>query len=204
MKIITGLGNPGRNYVETRHNAGWMAVNKLAARCGARHEELRCGGLRVRSDEMWLFKPLSFMNLCGPPVACMVREAGVELQDTLVLVDDLNLPLGRIRLRPGGSSGGHNGLESLIEALGTEQFPRLRLGIGPCPPGTDGREFVLSPFGPDEWPSVEAMTDEAVEAALCWAKEGIEAAMTQFNRKDAKDAANKADADEPPAGPVSI
>jgi PTH1 family peptidyl-tRNA hydrolase len=184
VKIITGLGNPGRTYSETRHNAGWIAVNKLAARCGAREEELRCGGLRARCGELWLFKPLSYMNLCGPPVACMQREAGVELQDILILVDDLDLPLGRIRLRPGGSSGGHNGLTSLIEALGTEEFPRLRMGIGPCPPDVGGRDFVLSPFGPDEWPVVETMTDEAADAALCWAKEGIEAAMTRFNRKE--------------------
>jgi len=202
VKIITGLGNPGRRYAETRHNAGWMAVNKLASRCGACEEELRCGGLLARCGELWLFKPLSFMNLCGASVGCIVREAGVELQETLVLVDDLDLPLGRIRLRPGGSSGGHNGLTSLIEALGTEEFPRLRMGIGPCPPEMDGREFVLSPFAPDECPAVEAMIHEAVEAALCWAKESIEAAMTRFNRKDAT---NRADTKEPPpAGPVSI
>lgn len=202
MKIITGLGNPGRKYADARHNAGWMALNKLAARCGAGEEELRCGGLRARCGELWLFKPLSYMNLCGPSVACMVREVGVELQDILILVDDLALPLGRIRLRPGGSSGGHNGLASLIEALGTEQFPRLRMGIGPCPPETDGREFVLSPFGPEERVPVEAMTGEAVEAALCWATEGIEAAMTQFNRKEAANRAGSTGS--PPAGPVSI
>jgi len=184
VRIIAGLGNPGRRYRGTRHNAGWMALDKVARRCGAREEGLRCGGLLARCDDLWLFRPLSYMNMSGRPVAWLRREAGIGLEDVLVLVDDLNLPLGRIRLRTGGSSGGHNGLASLVEALGTEEFARLRMGIGPCPAGAEGREFVLSAFAPDQQEVVEMMTEEAAEAALCWAREGAEAAMTRFNRKD--------------------
>jgi len=181
VRIIAGLGNPGAAYKRTRHNAGWMALDKIADRLGPGTEALRCGGIVGERGELCLFKPLSYMNLCGPPVAWLCGDYGVALADLLVLVDDLNLPLGRIRLRPGGSSGGHNGLESLIEALGTEEFPRLRMGTGPCPPGVEGRAFVLSPFAPEELDAVERMTDLAAEAALCWTRDGIEAAMSRFN-----------------------
>ena len=203
MRIIAGLGNPGRRYAQTRHNAGWMALERIGRRCGAGREELRCGGLLARCGELWLFRPLSYLNLCGPPVARLRREAGAALEELLVLVDDLDLPLGRIRLRAGGSSGGHNGLISLAGALGMEEFPRLRMGIGPCAPGVEGREFVLSPFEPHEREQAEAMAELTAEAGLFWAEEGIEAAMTRYNRKPEP---NRATTDppcgEPPAGSV--
>ena len=184
VKIIAGLGNPGRQYADTRHNTGWMTLQKLARRCEAEErEEERCGGLLLRCGGVWLFRPLDCVNLSGPPVAWLCREACVELEDLLVLADDLNLDLGMIRLRRGGSSGGHKGLASLTEALGTESFPRLKMGIGPSSPGEDARDFVLSPFAPEEREAAEDMTDEAAEAALCWAREGIQAAMNRFNRK---------------------
>lgn len=182
VKIIAGLGNPGRKYSDTRHNTGWMALERLAAQCGGTEEEC-CGGLVIRRRGLWLFKPLSYVNLSGPPVARLCEESGVSLEDLLILADDLNLGLGAVRLRPGGSSGGHRGLASLIEALGTEEFPRLRMGIGPCPPEADAREFVLSGFAPEEWDVVENMTGEAARAAVLWAREGIQTAMNQFNRK---------------------
>ncbi len=184
VKIIAGLGNPGRQYADTRHNTGWMTLEKLARRGGAEEpEEERCDGLLLRCGGVWLFRPLGYVNLSGPPVAWLCREACADLEDLLVLADDLNLDLGTIRLRRGGSSGGHKGLASLAEALGTESFPRLRMGIGPSPPGEDARDFVLSPFAPEEREAVENMTDEAAEAALCWAREGIGAAMNRFNRR---------------------
>jgi len=185
VKIIAGLGNPGREYANTRHNTGWITLNKLARRCTAEGpEEERCDGLLVRCGEAWLFKPLGYVNASGPAVASLCREAGAGLEDLLVLADDLNLDLGMIRLRRGGSSGGHKGLISLTEALGTESFPRLRMGIGPLLSGTGARDFVLSPFAPDEQEAVENMTEEAAEAALCWARQGIEVAMNRFNSRE--------------------
>jgi PTH1 family peptidyl-tRNA hydrolase len=183
LRIVAGLGNPGREYCETRHNAGWLALDELARQCGADREESRSGGALVRCGGLWLFKPFSYMNLSGPPIARLWREAGIPVEGLLAVVDDMNLPLGMIRLRAGGSSGGHKGLASLIESLGTEAFPRLRLGIGPCPPEVEGRDFVLSPFLDAEWEAVERMTGEAAEAALCWAGEGMVVAMNRFNRK---------------------
>jgi PTH1 family peptidyl-tRNA hydrolase len=182
VRIIVGLGNPGPDYAETRHNAGWMAVEKLAARLGRVREEFRGDGMLGRAQGALLFKPLLYMNRSGRPVARLLRETDAALEELLVLADDLNLPLGTVRLRPGGSAGGHNGLGSLIEALGSDQFPRLRMGIGPRPQGVDARDFVLSPFPEAEWDAVEEMTERAAEAALCWMKDGIEEAMNRYNR----------------------
>lgn len=182
VRIIAGLGNPGRRYANTRHNMGWLALDGLAARCDGTEEE-RCGGLLFRSEPLWLFKPLDYMNGSGPPVARLVAEAGLAVDDLLVLLDDLNLSMGTIRIRAGGSSGGHKGLASVIEALGTDQFPRLRMGIGPCPAEVDAIDFVLSPFEPEELEKAERMGREAAEAAWCWAREGVQAAMNRFNRK---------------------
>ena len=167
MKIVAALGNPGRQYADTRHNAGWMAADEVARRCGAKGETVRCGGMfvRISAEGLGLFKPMSYMNLCGQPVSRICRQTGAGLDELLILVDDLNLPLGGIRLRPGGASGGHKGLKSLVQALGTDQFPRLRMGIGPRPAGVPGRDFVLSPFTRGEWDAVDPMVERAADAA---------------------------------------
>jgi len=183
VKIVAGLGNPGPRYARTRHNAGWMALERLAELCDAVPQPRGGGGALARSGRLWLLKPPGYMNRCGPPVARLLEALGAGRGDLLVLVDDVNLRLGSIRLRRGGSSGGHNGLQSLIEALGTEAFPRLRMGIGPCPPGEDMRRFVLGPFEPDQREAAEQMADRAARAALCWGRDGIEVAMDRFNRK---------------------
>jgi len=183
LKVMVGLGNPGRVYSKTRHNAGWMALDRVAESCDVGREEDVCQGILAPCGDIWLFKPLTYMNLSGPPVAELCRRAGVDVKDVLVLVDDLNLPLGSVRLRPGGSSGGHRGLESLVNALRTEEFPRLRMGVGPHSSGEDTREFVLSPFARNELDTVQQMIDSAAQAALCWARDGMEAAMNRFNRK---------------------
>ncbi len=182
VRIIVGLGNPGADYADTRHNAGWMALDKTAGRLGRVREEFRGDGMLGRAQRVLLFKPLLYMNRSGPPLGRLMRETGAGPQDVLVLVDDLNLRLGAIRLRPGGSAGGHNGLTSLIEAMGTDQFARLRMGIGPRPGRMDAKDFVLSPFEDAEWDAVEEMTDRAADAALCWLKGGVEEAMNSFNR----------------------
>ena len=182
MKIVAGLGNPGPNYQATRHNAGWMAADELARRLHATPRRCPHGAL-AEADDLVVFKPLAYMNRTGPPLARLLdrRQAGPE--DLLVLVDDVNLSLGSLRLREGGSSGGHNGLESVIGALGTEQFHRLRMGIGPAPGGEALREFVLSPFAPEEREAAEQMAARAAQAAFCWAREGIQTAMNRFNRR---------------------
>ncbi len=182
MKIVAGLGNPGSRYARTRHNAGWMALDRLARRCASTAASTRAEGELARCEGMWLFRPLSFMNRSGPPIARALREKNLTPQDLLVLVDDVNLSLGSLRLRAGGSAGGHNGLSSIIGALDTEQFPRLRLGVGPCPPRWDLRDFVLSRFRPAEEDAVEEMTDLAARAALCWREDGVRTAMSRFNR----------------------
>ncbi len=182
MRLIVGLGNPGPRYAETRHNAGWMAVDRLAARCGAHGEVFRADRVEARCGDLLLVKPLLYMNRSGPPVANVLRRTGLPIEHLLVLVDDANLTLGAIRLRRGGSSGGHNGLQSVADALGSEQFARLRMGVGRRPRGLALREYVLGDFGPEEWDAVEPMLDAAAEAALCWASEGAEAAMNRYNR----------------------
>lgn len=182
MRVIAGLGNPGGGYAGTRHNVGWMTLDRVADLCGARGEVDRGGGLAARCGDLLLFKPTLYMNRSGPPVARLLRQKGLGAEDLLVLVDDVALPLGSIRLRPQGSAGGHNGLGSLVEALGTQQFARLRMGVGPCPRGVDVADFVLSDFADAEWDAVERMTETAAQAALCWHREGAEAAMNRYNR----------------------
>jgi PTH1 family peptidyl-tRNA hydrolase len=181
VRLIVGLGNPGRRYSGTRHNAGWMAADRVAALAGVETEVFSRDGVLARSGDLFLLKPLGYMNRSGPPVSRLLDELGAAVDELLVFVDDMALPLGRVRLRAGGSSGGHRGMASVAEALGTEQFPRLRMGIGACPAGSDAYEYVLSRFTEEERPAVEEMVDRAAQAALCWARDGIDAAMTRFN-----------------------
>ncbi len=182
MRIVAGLGNPGARYARTRHNAGWMALDELARGCTPRPEPTAADGLLARCEGMFLFKPLGYMNRSGPPIARALAEKDIAAKDLLVLVDEVNLPLGSLRLRPGGSDGGHNGLGSIIGALSTQQFPRMRLGVGPCPAGWEMRDFVLSPFEPAEQDAVAQMVERAAEAALCWRDRDIQVAMSRFNR----------------------
>jgi PTH1 family peptidyl-tRNA hydrolase len=187
LKVVVGLGNPGREYARTRHNVGFRVVEALASRWGGSFRR----GLRIAArtcevsagagGEVLLVQPLTYMNASGDAVAPLLRKRGLGAGDVLVIVDDADLEPGRLRLRPGGGSGGHNGLRSLIERLGTEGFARVRVGVGRRG-GGDLREHVLSRFAKAE----EAVADEAVaraaDAAACWVEEGIEAAMNRYNR----------------------
>jgi PTH1 family peptidyl-tRNA hydrolase len=184
VKIVVALGNPGPEYADTRHNIGWMAVDELAGRRSVSEQVQRCGGLAARCGRLLLFKPLSYMNRSGAPVARILAAERAMPEDLLVLVDDVNLPLGTVRLRASGSSGGHNGLESIEAALETQDYARLRLGVGPCPRRRELSEFVLEPFGDDEWPAVDHMCELAADATLVWARRGADAAMETFNRRD--------------------
>jgi peptidyl-tRNA hydrolase, PTH1 family len=185
MKIIVGLGNPGLQYRRTRHNFGFMVVDALAkqreirftrGRSRCMHAEGQLGKERVL-----LVKPLTYMNDSGACVAAVAHYHKVELSDLLVICDDVNLPLGKMRLRRGGSAGGHNGLESIIKHLGRQDFPRLRLGVGQPPEWMDMMSYVLGAFPRSEAKLVEATVARATLAAETWVYHGVDEAMNRFN-----------------------
>lgn len=185
MKLVVGLGNPGRRYRGTRHNVGWEVLDRLARRLGAAVDKEEgwalVGTARVGRQRVLLAKPQTYVNLSGTAVDDLRRRHRIRPQEILVILDDLDLPLGRLRLRAGGSHGGHRGLRSILDALGTEDVPRLRIGIGRPPAGVDPADYVLTPFSPDERAALEPVLDRAAEAAEVALREGLEAAMTRFN-----------------------
>ena len=188
-RLLVGLGNPGPDYVGTRHNAGFLALDRVAAETGiALDDEVGDrAGRSVVGEGLWrgeglaLAKPLTFMNRSGAAVGGLLRHYGLEPADVLVVYDDLALPLGQIRLRPKGSHGGHNGVRSVIEVLGTAEFPRLRVGVGDSFPPGGQVDYVLEPFDDDERETADAALALAAEAALAFARDGLTAAMNQYN-----------------------
>lgn len=190
MKLIVGLGNPDRRYRHTRHNVGWDVIDRLALRHGIRVNQedgwSRVAAGTIRRHRVLLAKPQTYVNLSGTAVADLRRRHRVKLEDLLIVVDDLDLPLGRLRLRAGGTHGGHNGLHSVIDALGSTAIPRLRVGIGRPPTGVDPAEFVLTTFTDTERPIIEPALDRAADAIEAVIGEGLEAAMSQFNAKPAE------------------
>ena len=185
MKIIIGLGNPGFAYRRTRHNFGFMVVQALAEARGGR---FRRAGYRstqtegqMGKEKVLLVRPMTFMNLCGHTVAGVMNYYHLPLEDLLVVCDDVSLDLGRLRLRRSGSAGGHNGLKSIIEHLHTQDFARLRLGVGQPPDGMDMMSYVLGAFRRNEWPLVHEVTAKAVQAAETWVYHGVGEAMNRFN-----------------------
>jgi peptidyl-tRNA hydrolase, PTH1 family len=183
--MIVGLGNPGPQYRYTRHNVGFRAVDCVAEQLDAEFSQEKYGGLVARArcgpEEVWLIKPLTYMNESGSCVARGVRYKNVDLGNLLVVADDVNLPLGKLRFRTEGSAGGHNGLKSIMQHLGTEEFPRLRIGVGQSKPGDVLRDHVLSAFLPEERPDAEAMVARAADAVRCFLTEGMAKAMNAFN-----------------------
>jgi PTH1 family peptidyl-tRNA hydrolase len=193
MKLIVGLGNPGKSYARSRHNVGFRCLNYFARRHSVRLDRRQCrarvGVAQVSSQRVLLARPGTFVNLSGQSVACLVNKHHVHLGDLLVVYDDLDLPLGKIRLRQSGSSGGHRGMNSIISALGSEDFPRIRVGIG-RPPGQkqsvseeDIVNYVLSDFSAQEETVVRPAIARTAEAIECFLNEGIEAAMNEFNQR---------------------
>jgi PTH1 family peptidyl-tRNA hydrolase len=184
--VVIGLGNPGRRYAGTRHNLGFEVVDRLARGAGARFRHAGREYELAEASTMLLVRPTSYMNLSGTAVREACQATGADADRVLVVLDDIALPLGMIRLRRRGSDGGHNGLASIIEALGSTEIPRLRLGVGPAlmPPAEMLAEFVLSRFEPEEQPVVGRMVARAAEASRVWADSGIEAAMNEFNTQD--------------------
>jgi peptidyl-tRNA hydrolase, PTH1 family len=189
MKAICGLGNPGERYRHTRHNVGFRVVDLLADRWGLTGAgRVRDGAavLDVRRDDpagqVLLIKPMRYMNRSGPPLRAAVHQTDVDVSsDLLVVADDIDLPLGRIRLRRSGSAGGHNGLRDIITAFGSSEFSRLRVGVGRS---GDAIGHVLATFGPEERELATEMVRVAADAAERWLAGGIEAAMNEFNGVD--------------------
>jgi len=185
MFLIVGLGNPGTEYARTRHNLGFMLVDKLAAETGSAVKRNECqslvGNAVIAGQRVKLAKPQTFMNLSGNATACLVSKDEGDGSQLLVISDDLALPFGAIRLRQRGSGGGHNGLKSIIGALGTNEFIRLRIGIQPEHPVSDTRKFVLSEFSVSEKESLPDVLERAAEALRSVLRDGIGKAMSLHN-----------------------
>ena len=186
MKLVVGLGNPGRTYDGTRHNVGFDVLDLLAGRHRLEWESAPADALiaKWRAESVLLAKPLTFMNLSGYAVGDLLRFYKIDLPDLFVVVDDANLELGRLRARPSGSAGGHNGLKSIIAARGTEEFARLRVGVGRGDARRDLADHVLAKFDPDERTDVAEAVGRAADAAELFVAEGIEPVMNRFNRKE--------------------
>ena len=193
MKLIVGLGNPGIEYQFTPHNMGFLAVDRIAEGCGVRVNNRHCRAqtarTRIAGHEVVLAKPETFMNLSGASVAELVREYEAKPEEDLVLLyDELDLPFGTLRVRPRGRSAGHNGVQSIIGALGTQEFTRIRLGIGPDHPVGDGARYVLSQFKRAQLEVVSEVLDQASDAVGVILADGVQAAMNRFNRKAEEEA----------------
>jgi PTH1 family peptidyl-tRNA hydrolase len=186
MKLVIGLGNPGRQYAGTRHNVGFDVLDVLAGRHGLEWESAPADALMAkwRAAAVLLAKPLTFMNLSGHAIGELLRFYKIDLAEMLVVVDDANLELGRLRARPSGSAGGHNGLKSVISTLGTEEFARLRVGVGRGEARRDLADHVLAKFDPDERIDVAEAVGRAADAAELFVTEGMTPVMNRFNRKE--------------------
>jgi PTH1 family peptidyl-tRNA hydrolase len=186
MKLVVGLGNPGRQYAGTRHNVGFDVLNLLAERHRLDWESAPADALiaKWRAAAVLLAKPMTFMNLSGQAIGELLRFYKIELPDLVVIVDDVNLELGRLRARASGSAGGHNGLKSVIAGFGTEEFARLRVGVGRGDARRDLADHVLAKFDPEERTIVAEAVGRAADAAELFVAEGMEPVMNRFNRKE--------------------
>jgi PTH1 family peptidyl-tRNA hydrolase len=193
MKLIVGLGNPGKVYAHNRHNIGFRCINHLARLHSIPAKKHQCqsqvGSGKIAGAEVLLAKPKTFVNQSGEALGRLMRKYSIPVNDLIVIYDDLDLPLGKLRLRPGGSAGGHKGINSIISALGSEDFPRIKVGIG-RPTTEDGAaitdedaivSYVLSDFTPQEEAAIKPAIATAAEAIHCTLTEGIVAAMNKFN-----------------------
>lgn len=183
MKVVVGLGNPGRQYQATRHNVGFDVVDRLAqgSRCGRFQSRFQAQVAELLEDvgKVLLVKPETFMNLSGRSVRQLVDFYQLEVADLLVVCDDINLPLGKLRIRPKGTHGGHNGLRDIQNHLGGTEYARLRIGVDA--PGDDTVDHVLGRFRPSERPIIEDALARAVQAVSTWATQGLDACMNRFN-----------------------
>jgi PTH1 family peptidyl-tRNA hydrolase len=181
LRIVAGLGNPGPEYAQTRHNVGFAVLDLLASQLGVTWEKCSKSDAAIaKTGGVLLVKPLTYMNRSGHPLFAIAQFYKIPCEEILVVFDDLDLPLGRLRIRLNGGPGGHNGLESIIVQFGTEEIPRLRVGIG-APPPQGAVDYVLSPFLDEEKPIARSAIERAAEAIKCAIDNGIVAAMNKFN-----------------------
>ena len=189
MKLIVGLGNPGIEYQFTPHNIGFLSVDRIAEQCGVMVDNRHCKALtartRIGNEEILLAKPETYMNLSGMSVLELVRKYSAEPErDLLVIYDELDLPLGMIRVRARGSSAGHNGMQSIINALQSEEIARIRIGVAPDDPRKGGAKYILAPFRKSMLKPLDEALELAAEAVQVIVNEGIAVAMNRFNRKN--------------------
>jgi peptidyl-tRNA hydrolase, PTH1 family len=186
VKLIVGLGNPGKKYERTRHNVGFLVIDQLAAQNKIVLDKSLCGALIgegvVEGEKIVLAKPQTFMNQSGEAVASLIQEYGIGTEEVVVINDDLDIPFGRLRIRPSGSAGGHRGLISIAEKLAGAPFQRVRVGIGRPPEGTEAVEYVLDPFNAAEIEQLNEIVERAAESVACLVRDGIERAMAVYNR----------------------
>ncbi len=185
MKLIIGLGNIGEKYVFTRHNVGFMVLDRLAARENFSFREEKklksfVAKVRLWGDEFMLVKPTTYMNLSGEALRAVMDYYKIKPEDVLVIYDDLSLELGKTRFRSSGSDGGHNGIKSIIQHLGSNKFVRLKVGIGPQPP-IPAENFVLQNFSQEQLAVLKSVLDKALDAAQCYFSEGLDKAQNRFN-----------------------
>lgn len=186
MKLIVGLGNPGSRYETTRHNVGFMVADLVADQLGAefvssKHEALVAES-RYQGEKLLIAKPLTYMNLSGRAVRALVHWYKMQLEDIIIVYDDLDLPVGKIRIRGKGSAGGQKGMTSVIEMMGTDSLLRVRVGIGRPPEGWTAPDYVLAPFSDEQWQVMKDILPLAAEAALALTWQGLDRVMNQYNR----------------------
>lgn len=185
MKLLVGLGNPGRKYEGTRHNVGFDVLDEIARRHAAPAPRAKFRGhvtdFTVDADRVLLLWPHTFMNLSGTSVGAACDFYHLATEDVLIICDDFHLPLGKLRFRASGSSGGQKGLGDILRRLGTEQVPRLRIGVGPLPEAWDPADFVLSKFRREEGAEIERTVARAADAAVDWIGQGMEVCMNRYN-----------------------
>ncbi len=185
IKLVVGLGNPGKGYAETRHNLGFIVVDRILDKKRGRFTEQKAdyhlATLRLHSDQLFFAKPMTFMNLSGKAVVALLSHLELLPQEMLVICDDFALPFGRIRVRISGSDGGHNGLKSIVERVGSEDFPRMRMGIGPVPEGTAHHEFVLEQFRQEEVDKLDEFVKLGVLCVETVIYKGLADAMNKYN-----------------------
>ena len=186
MKLIAGLGNPGKKYVNTRHNIGFRVTDKLVYKYNVRFKKklfkkAREANLEISGERILILQPTTYVNLSGSCIWHFYKRLKLDLKDLLIICDDINLPIGKIRIRPSGSAGGHNGLASIISWLGTEEFSRLRIGIKTGEPIEDFSEYVLSEFSKSQQQTIEQVIENAILACESWIKDGVEVTMNKYN-----------------------
>ncbi|MCJ8010019.1 aminoacyl-tRNA hydrolase [Lederbergia wuyishanensis] len=185
MKLIVGLGNPGLSYKKTRHNIGFMIVDELANRLGTKLSEKKFNGIysiiHKNGEKVILLKPLTYMNLSGESIRPLMDYYDIPVEDLLVIYDDLDLPVGKIRLRQKGSAGGHNGIKSTIANLGTQEFKRIRVGIDRPPIGVTVPDYVLSNFRKEEKDDIQSVIEKCVDACEEWLEKPFLEVMNHFN-----------------------